>query len=63
VEEHYAETVRPMAEEFVRPSAQYADLIVDGTTSLDWSVEQVLGKLRHLRLVDALEMTGFAGHS
>lgn len=63
VEQHYAETVRPMAEEFVRPSAQYADLVVDGATSLDWSVEQVLGKLRQLRLVDALEMTGFAGHS
>jgi uridine kinase len=63
VEQHYAETVRPMAEAYVRPSAQYADLIVDGTTSLDWSVEQVLGKLRQSRLIDALEMTGFAGHS
>lgn len=63
VEKHYAETVRPMAEQFVRPSAQYADLVVDGTTSLDWSVEQVLGKLRQLKLIDALEMTGFAGHS
>lgn len=46
VAEHYAETVRPMAERFVRPSAQWADLVVDGTSSLDWSVEQVLGALR-----------------
>ncbi|HEX3436311.1 MAG TPA: uridine kinase [Pseudacidobacterium sp.] len=63
VVKHYAETVRPMAEEFVWPSAQYADLVVDGGSSLDWSVEQVLGKLRQMKLVDALELTGFAGHS
>ncbi len=43
---HYAETVRPMAERFVRPSARWADLVVDGTASLDWSVEQVLAALR-----------------
>ncbi len=38
----YATTVRPMAEKYVRPSAAYAELILDGTTSLDWSLEQVL---------------------
>jgi uridine kinase len=43
---HYAATVRPMAERYVRPTAKYADLIVDGVASLDWSVEQVLGVLR-----------------
>ena len=42
----YATNVRPMAEKYVRPSARYADLVVDGATSLDWSVEQVLGTLR-----------------
>jgi uridine kinase len=42
---HYAATVRPMAERYVRPSAAYADLIVEGATSLDWSVEQVLHAL------------------
>ncbi len=46
VRTHYAATVRPMAERFVRPSARWADLIVDGTASLDWSVEQVLAALR-----------------
>jgi uridine kinase len=46
VAEHYAATVRPMAERFVRPSAEWADLVVDGTASLDWAVEQVLGTLR-----------------
>ena len=46
VAKHYVETVRPMAERFVRPSARWADLVVDGAASLDWSVEQVLGALR-----------------
>ncbi len=43
---HYAATVRPMAERFVRPSARWADVVVDGASSLDWSVEQVLAALR-----------------
>lgn len=42
---HYAETVRPMAERYVRPSAKFAHVIADGTSSLDWSVEQVLSAL------------------
>lgn len=51
---HYAETVRPMAEQYIRPSAQYADLIVDGTESLDWSVEQVLTSLGERGLLELL---------
>jgi len=51
VASHYAETVRPMAEEYVRPSAQHADLVVDGAASLDWSVEQVLARMHKLRLL------------
>jgi uridine kinase len=51
---HYAETVRPMAEEYVRPSARYADLAVDGTSSLDWSVEQVMTSLRRRGLLEML---------
>ena len=47
----YAKTVRPMAEKFVRPSAAYSDLIVDGTSSLDWSLEQVLSQLHQRQLV------------
>jgi uridine kinase len=53
---NYAETVRPMAEEYVRPSAQFADLVVDGRESLDWSVELVLTSLKErglLALVNA----------
>lgn len=51
---HYAATVRPMAEKYVRPSARYADLVVDGTESLDWSVEQVLTSLRERGLLELL---------
>ena len=50
---HYAATVRPMAERYVRPSAKYADLVVDGITSLDWSVEQVLSILHQRGLLQA----------
>ncbi len=52
VAEHYAATVRPMAERFVRPSAKWADITVDGTSSLDWSVEQVLTGLRSRGLTE-----------
>ena len=51
----YTSTVRPMAERFVRPSAKYADTIVDGTTSLDWSVEQVLAQLRGRNLMSRID--------
>jgi uridine kinase len=54
VTEHYTDTVRPMAEEYVRPSAKYADLIVNGTESLDWSVEQVLSALSQRGLLTIL---------
>ncbi|HLH33168.1 MAG TPA: uridine kinase [Alloacidobacterium sp.] len=66
VAQHYAKTVRPMAEQFVRPSAKYADLVVDGTSSFDWSIEQVLSALRKKQLLAAHDMfvlDGFAGHS
>ncbi len=52
---HYAATVRPMAERYIRPSSQYADLIVEGGTSLDWSVEQILGTLHQRGLLHAEE--------
>jgi uridine kinase len=55
VAEHYAATVRPMAELFVRPSAQYADVTVLGTESLDWSVERVLSAMRGLPDFDRLK--------
>ena len=41
----YEATVRPAAEECIRPSAAHADLVVDGTGALDWKVERVLSEL------------------
>jgi uridine kinase len=35
IERQYAATVRPMAEQFVRPSARYADVILSGDNPLD----------------------------
>jgi hypothetical protein len=31
---------------FVRPSAEHADLVVDGSGALDWKVERVLTEMR-----------------
>jgi uridine kinase len=46
VREQYWATAHPMAQQYVLPSAKSASLVVEGTDSLDWSVEQVLGMLR-----------------
>ena len=46
VREQFWATAHPMAEMFVLPSAQNAAVTVDGTESLDWSVERILGVLR-----------------
>lgn len=54
VARHYAETVRPMAEQYVRPSAEHADLIVKGYESLDWSVEQALSALSEKGMLDLI---------
>lgn len=54
VARHYAETVRPMAERYIRPSAERADLIVKGTESLDWSVEAVFSALNQRGVLDLI---------
>ena len=46
VRQQYETTVRPSSLAYVRPSAAHADLIVDGTGSLDWKVERVLAEMR-----------------
>ena len=51
VRSQYDSTVRPSSLAFVRPSAANADLIVDGTGSLDWKVERVLTEMRRRRLL------------
>jgi uridine kinase len=39
-----------MADLYVVPSAVHATITVEGTDSLDWSVEQILQRLHQLRL-------------
>ena len=46
VREQFDATARPMADQFILPSRDRADLRVDGCQSLDWSVEAVRGALR-----------------
>lgn len=38
--------VRPSCVAFVRPSAENADLMVDGSGALDWKVERVMAEMR-----------------
>jgi uridine kinase len=47
----FEETARPMAEQYVVPSAERASITVEGTDSLDWSVEQILQRLRSAGLM------------
>jgi uridine kinase len=53
VRTQYFATAYPMAERYVVPSSGNASLIVEGTDSLDWSVEAVLGTLRRRGLTRA----------
>jgi uridine kinase len=43
--------VRPSSNEFVRPSAANADLVVDGSDALDWKVERVMSEMRKRNLL------------
>ena len=53
VREQFLATAQPMAEKFVMPCATTADLRVDGTASLDWSVELVLHHLHNKKHLSA----------
>ncbi len=52
VRTQFAATTRPMADQYVLPSAQHASITVEGTDALDWSVEQVLREMRERRLLN-----------
>jgi uridine kinase len=54
VRQQYEATAQPMADQYVLPSAQHADVTVEGTDALDWSIEQVLQRLHQLGLVGGL---------
>ena len=51
VRAQFEATAKPMAELYVLPSAAHASITVEGTDSLDWSVEQILQRLNQLRLI------------
>ncbi len=51
VRAQFEATAQPMAEKYVLPSAALASITVEGTDSLDWSVEQILQRLHQLRLM------------
>lgn len=46
VRAQFEATARPMADLYVLPSAKHASVIVEGTDSLDWSVEQIFRVMR-----------------
>jgi uridine kinase len=50
VRDQFEATAKPMADLYVLPSAAHATITVEGTDSLDWSVEQILQRLHKLRL-------------
>jgi len=54
VKAQYEATAKPMARQFVQPSAEHASLRVDATGSLDWSVEQVFQQLQARGLMPVL---------
>ena len=47
--QQYAATVRPMADKHVLPTRRFADMVLDGTGSLDQSVMSVLRAARRVR--------------
>jgi uridine kinase len=51
VREQFNATARPMADLYVVPSAARASVTVEGTDSLDWSVEQILQQLQSVKLI------------
>jgi uridine kinase len=51
VRDQWEHRVRPSSTKFVRPSAENADLAVDGSGALDWKVERVMAEMRHRGLL------------
>jgi uridine kinase len=46
IHKQYATTVRPMADQFINPTRQYADLILSGSAPIPESAEAVLAHVR-----------------
>jgi uridine kinase len=54
VREQYTAAVKPMADLYVLPSRERASLVVDGTESIDWSIEQIFAAMRSRGLLKAV---------
>lgn len=54
VRHQYDATVRPCSLAFVRPLIDFADLVVDGTDSLDFKIEQVMSSMKKRGLLARL---------
>ena len=54
VREQFFATAHPMAVEYVLPSQARASITVEGTDSLDWSIEQILRRLHQTHLMPPL---------
>jgi len=61
VREQFEATAQPMAELHVIPSAARASVTVEGTDSLDWSVEQILQRLNDAGLMPQAVRIGEGG--
>jgi uridine kinase len=51
VRAQFAATAKPMADQYVLPTQSLATMTVEGTDSLDWSIEQILQRLRQMGLI------------
>lgn len=58
VREQFEAAAWPMAELYVVPSATLASVTVEGTDSLDWSVQQILDRLSNTGLMPHAVRTG-----
>ena len=54
VNRQYNATVRPMAEKYVLPTRRFADLVLDGTGSIEHSVAAVLARVRQAQAAGRL---------
>jgi len=45
----YAQTVRPMADQFINPTKQYADIVLDGCHAIEQSAAKVLAHIKQHR--------------
>jgi uridine kinase len=58
IRDQFHATAHPMAEQYVIPSAARATIVVEGTDSLDWSIEQILQRLHQHRLLPRSHTAG-----